>query len=81
MLALSTPEFLTALGTVSAQWFPDKGDLTVHKLELRRGTEIIDLLGKGVRFEVLRREAQLEQRMVDGRRNRHGGAARGAGRR
>ena len=68
VFALNTPEFLTALGTVSAQWSPDKGDLIVHRLELRRGTETIDLLAKGIKFEVLRREAQLERRMVDGMR-------------
>lgn len=65
-LALETPEMLSQLGTVSANWLPDKGDLIVHRIELVRDGETLDVLGDGARFEVLRRERQLEQRILDG---------------
>jgi hypothetical protein len=29
---------------ISLSWLPDKGDLTIHRLEIRRGGEVIDLL-------------------------------------
>ena len=66
VLALDTPEALTQFGTLSAAWSPDKGDLHIHKAELVRGEEVIDLLGGGAQFDVLRREQQLEARMLDG---------------
>lgn len=47
-------------------WLPDKGDLIVHRLELRRGKQVIDLLAQGVKPEVIRRESELEQRSLDG---------------
>lgn len=47
-------------------WMPDKGDLTLHRLEILRDGRVIDLLAQGVEPEVIRRERQLEQRMVDG---------------
>lgn len=65
-LALETPEALSQLGTVTADWLPDKGDLIVHSIELVRDGETLDVLGEGARFEVLRREQQLEQRMING---------------
>lgn len=65
-LNLSTPQMLTQAGTLSAEWMPDKGDLIVHRLELVRDGKVIDLIAQGSRFEVLRRERLLEQRMVDG---------------
>lgn len=65
-IRIDNPQMLTAVGTIQAQWMPDKGDLTVHRVAIVRGGEEIDLLGQGVRFEVLRRERQLEQRMIDG---------------
>lgn len=65
-LALDSPEALTQLGTLTAAWLPDKGDLRVHRVELLRGGETIDLIAGGARFEVLRREQKLESRMIDG---------------
>ena len=65
-IALDSPEALTALGTLSAQWYPDKGDLIVHRVELLRDGEIIDVLAGDARFEAIRRERGLEQRMLDG---------------
>ncbi|MBB3035201.1 DUF3857 domain-containing protein [Alteriqipengyuania lutimaris] len=64
--ALDSPEALNSLGTISLEWLPDKGDLTVHRVELVRDGEVIDLLAGGARFEVLRREERLEERILDG---------------
>ena len=63
--SFTSPEMMTQLGTVSASWLPDKGDLTVHRVELIRGDEVIDLAADRP-FEILRRELQLEQRMMNG---------------
>ena len=65
-LKLSSPQMLTQMGTLSSSWLPDKGDLIIHRAELIRGDEIIDLLAGDRKFEVLRREAKLEQRVLDG---------------
>lgn len=68
---IATTEMLGQAGTVNLQWQPAAGDLIVHRAEIIRGPERIDLLkagaagGKGG-FDVLRREQQLEQRQLDG---------------
>lgn len=67
-LRLSSPEMLTNAGTLTARWMPDKGDLVIHRVELIRDGETIDVLATGARFETLQREKQLEQRIVDGAR-------------
>ncbi len=66
VIALDSPEALTQFGTLSAAWLPDKGDLRIHRAELLRENETIDLLDGDKKFEVLRRERRLEQRMLDG---------------
>lgn len=63
---IENPEALAKLGTLTLGWLPDKGDLTVHRLEIVRGGMVTDLLAGGARYEVLRRETQLEQRSLDG---------------
>lgn len=63
---VGSTQILDSLGTVKLQWSPDKGDLIVHRAEIIRGAEHIDLLAAGERFSVLRREEQLEQRMLSG---------------
>lgn len=65
-MALDSPEALTRFGTLTASWMPDKGDLIVHRVELVRDGEVIDVLAGGAKFEVLRREKGLENRLVDG---------------
>ena len=65
-VALDLPEALTRFGTMTATWLPDKGDLVVHRVELIRSGEVIDLLAAGAAFEVLRRESGLESRLLDG---------------
>jgi tetratricopeptide (TPR) repeat protein len=62
----SSPEALLQMGTLTLGWQPDHGDLTVHKLEIIRGDQVIDALGKGEGITVIRREAGLERLMVDG---------------
>ena len=64
--ALDTPQALTQLGTFTASWLPDKGDLIVHSAELIRDGKVIDLVAGGSRFEIIRREQQLEKRALDG---------------
>ena len=63
---IDSPDALTNLGTLKLGWLPDKGDLTVHRLEIIRGGQTIDLLAQGTRYEVLRRERELERRSIDG---------------
>ncbi len=65
-IALDSPEALTRFGTLNATWAPDKGDLIVHRVELIRDGAVIDVLSGGTKFEVLRRESGLEQRLLDG---------------
>lgn len=52
--------------TVSIGWLPDKGDLTVHRLEIHRDGETIDVLADGAEFDVIRREQGLEARLLNG---------------
>lgn len=65
-IALDSPDSLTRFGTLTAAWMPDKGDLIIHRVELIRGGQVIDVLKGGAVFEVLRRERGLEKRLVDG---------------
>ena len=66
MRQASSPEALLQMGTLTLGWQPDHGDLTLHKLEIIRGDQVIDALGKGEGITVIRREAGLERLMVDG---------------
>ena len=63
---IASPESLAANGTAMANWYPDKGDLTVHRLSILRGDEVVDVLAGSEAFEVLRREQGLENRLLDG---------------
>jgi tetratricopeptide (TPR) repeat protein len=60
-----TPQGVQGLGTLSIDWSPELGDLTVHKLHLLRGDTVIDVLAKQ-EFTVLRRENNLESAMLNG---------------
>ncbi|MDO7842591.1 DUF3857 domain-containing protein [Sphingomonas immobilis] len=62
----ASQQVLDAIGTLKFPWLPDKGDLIVHKLEIIRGAEHIDLLASGAKLSVLRREEGLEQRQLNG---------------
>lgn len=61
-------QMLDAVGTVQAEWMPDKGDLIVHDVAIVRGGQVIDLLQQGAKFDVLRREQELESRVLTGLR-------------
>lgn len=65
-MRIDTPQSLSQFGTVTAAWLPDKGDLIVHRVELLRGEEVIDVLAGGQKLDVLRREAGLERRELNG---------------
>ena len=64
-LKIQTPQGLAA-GNISLPWRPESDVLTVHKLLIRRGDEIIDVLKSGQTFTVLRREQNLESATLDG---------------
>jgi transglutaminase-like putative cysteine protease len=61
------PEGLAAMTTFGVTWDPQDEVVTVHSLKIIRGGKTIDLLGKGRKMLVLRREQDLERAMLDGR--------------
>lgn len=63
---IDNPEALTKAGTLQLGWMPDKGDLTVHRLEIYRDGKPLDLVAQGVKYTVLRRETALEKRSLNG---------------
>ena len=63
---ITSPEVLNKSGTISYPWQPDHGDITFYRIEILRGDERIDALKGGSGITVLRREAGLENRMIDG---------------
>lgn len=63
---LSSLQELGQVGTLTAQWLPDKGDLIVHEIAILRDGETIDVIEQGERMEILRRERLLEMRIIDG---------------
>ncbi len=62
----TTTQALNEMGTLMLPWSPDKGDLTIHRVEILRGAETIDVLKSGDRFTVLRREEGMERMMLTG---------------
>lgn len=52
-------------GNISISWNPAAGSPTVHAIKIHRDGEVTDVL-KTVNFEILRRENQLEEAMLDG---------------
>lgn len=61
------PEGLRRFTSMSISWEPEKETLVVHHLRIVRAGETIDLLGKGQKMLVLRREQNLERAQLDGR--------------
>jgi tetratricopeptide (TPR) repeat protein len=53
-------------GNISLTWDPATDALTVHKLIIRRGNQVIDVLKSGQAFTTMRRETNLEEGMLDG---------------
>jgi tetratricopeptide (TPR) repeat protein len=62
---VQTPQGLPT-GAIAFSWNPDIQTATLHKLVIRRGTQVIDVLGSGQSFTVMRRETNLENAVVDG---------------
>lgn len=62
----ASAEMLAQMGTIAIPWMPDRGDLTIHRVEILRGGDHIDVLKNGGRFTILRREELMEQRMLTG---------------
>jgi len=60
-------EGLPSLTTFGVTWDPADEQVTVHSLRIIRDGKTIDLLGKGKKMLVLRREQDLERAMLDGR--------------
>ena len=46
-IRIDNPDLLMEHGTVTLAWLPDKGDLTVHHVQIIRGAEIIDVSASG----------------------------------
>lgn len=63
-IVLLQPQALQ-LGNVAIAWNPASGKPTVHAVRIHRGNETIDVL-RTAKFEVLRREDQLEQAVLSG---------------
>jgi tetratricopeptide (TPR) repeat protein len=57
---------LQMAGNLILPWPEDHADLIIHEVLIIRGNEVIDLLARGQRFAVLRRENNLEASMLDG---------------
>ena len=64
---ITSPDDLKKAGTISVSWRPEHGDLTFHRITILRDGEQIDALGDVGQFTVLRREAGLENQMINGR--------------
>ncbi|WP_206241010.1 DUF3857 domain-containing protein [Novosphingobium terrae] len=62
---LQTAQGLPA-GAVSFAWDPATQTATVHKLQIHRGGQVIDVLASGQTFTVVRRETNLESAVLDG---------------
>jgi hypothetical protein len=58
------PQALQA-GNIAIAWNPAAGSPRIHSLRIHRGSRVIDVL-ETAEFEILRREDQLEQAMLDG---------------
>ncbi|MBW4331836.1 DUF3857 domain-containing protein [Stakelama sp. CBK3Z-3] len=65
-IRIANGQMLAQAGTLTLPWQPDGGDLIIHGVEIIRGDQHIDLLAKGAKFTVLRREEALEQLQLNG---------------
>ena len=62
---IQTPQGLAA-GLVTLSWNPDFEAPTIHKLLIRRGDKVIDILASGQTFIVARRETNMDNATIDG---------------
>ena len=66
VIKIASPEALASAGNLRVQWHPGTQTMTVHRIAIHRGSEVIDVLAQGSRFTVMRREGALESSIVDG---------------
>lgn len=64
-MSILRPDGLAA-GNIRLAWSPDSGDATMHYLRIVRDGQVIDVL-ESTKFQVLRREENLEDSMLSGR--------------
>jgi tetratricopeptide (TPR) repeat protein len=57
---------LARMGTLTLNWQPFHGDLIVHRVDIVRDGQHIDVLKAGQKFTVIRREQGLEQLEMNG---------------
>ena len=55
-----------AAGNLSLSWQPEFDELTVHHVLIERDGEVMDVLGEGQTFTVMRREQNLEEAVLTG---------------
>jgi tetratricopeptide (TPR) repeat protein len=63
---IQTPQGLGAMGTLAIPWNPATDTVTVHKVHIVRGEQVIDALEGEEPFTILRRENNLEYASLDG---------------
>jgi tetratricopeptide (TPR) repeat protein len=63
-MKIEKPEGLSE-GNITIPWNPANDTVTVNKLQIRRGNQIIDVLAKQ-KFTTMRRETGLDEAMLDG---------------
>ncbi len=66
---VTSADALNKMGSIVLKWWPDHGDLIIHSVDIIRDGQRINVLehdGQGQKFTVLRREANLENLMLDG---------------
>jgi tetratricopeptide (TPR) repeat protein len=59
-------EALARMGTLTLNWQPFHGDLIVHRVDIVRDGQHIDVLKAGQKFSVIRREQGLEKLEMNG---------------
>lgn len=64
-IKIQKPQGLAA-GNISLPWNPATETVTVNKLQIRRGSQVIDVLAGGQKFTTMRRESGLEEATLDG---------------
>ena len=65
MVRIQTPRGLGA-ARPTVEWDPGDETVTINKAQLIRDGHVIDLLGRGQGFTIVRREPDLEHAMLDG---------------
>ena len=66
VIRVQTAQGLQAVSTLQLPWQPDTDVLTIHKVHIIRGDQVIDALAAGQKFTLLRRENNLEYSALDG---------------